>query len=33
LSSGDLSFENIKILHDELLYDKAGIPTRAIYDV
>jgi hypothetical protein len=23
--------KNIKI-HDELLYDKAGIPTRAIYD-
>jgi hypothetical protein len=24
---------NIKMLHDEHLYDKARIPTRAIYDI
>jgi hypothetical protein len=26
-------FWKLKILHDELLYDKARIPTKAIYDI
>ena len=30
-SSRDLSFKNTKMLHDEFLYDKAWIPTKAIH--
>ena len=29
----EISFENIKMLHDGFLYDKTWIPTRAKHDI